>query len=1296
MIPVLLLLMLCFQVQVYRSPTRDIRTNPVDAGLLGFPIQVYKIKRFVIVGAYRLAWKIKSYKTPPPNLKGLNLRWNQFCFRKGKTISITTPWILSRKMAYALVAMGVVAGLALALQGHPWLSMMPFPVVFGTAWIDGNTAASAKFTDMDGAATPYVNGDTVNLATHNLEIDANATTGTITVTAGTFTLDVSKTILLGGNLQVDGASVISGVIDPVTYSVVFNGTVAINRGGLIGLSHTWTRTGTVMSATEVWEQNNIYEPTVMYDDNPQILAGPNVFKMWYSGGWAGPGGTGYAESADGINWTKYGSNPVIAGENRNTVIKVGSTYHMYLSGHYTGLAHYTSTDGLAWTLIGEAVPVGGAGTWDSGVLCNCHVYIESGTWYMLYEAIPTSGATWRIGLATSSDGTTWTKYAGNPVIGDGVRARGGAASVQKIGSVYYMWCHGAPEYGTGLPSDGFRYSSTDFHTWIPATAWPIMPRQTADEGQGLAAGQLADMHLISQGGTIYNYYVASTDGASAAGLMHIKLATYAGTFTQLVATKEDGAGTAYSISFSKALTLQTRDATYEPGGFSAPSSGGTLLYTSAAGVSISHTMGVDCYSYHNFGTATVTPGNDAEIVFRYGWNFYNFTTTGGTAHAYVELQNGIFTIEGAGSITSYLSLTYNVSDLKIIIGSTTAAGSLTNNGIIQGRYNGHAIYIEGASASYPAVVTGTDLHWDANAPSIFNLKWLDYQINAVTGGGHCTVNIIGNTSLRDWTTTAGDFLTTSASVQITIPAAKTFTNAGTFTMGANTVISGGSATTTVLANTGTWTWASCSLGLVDVRFDVTTGANAIIWTASVGIDGWLVSVGGSTTCTVAGTQIVGNIAKLLENYGTLTLMGAAGNNIVIGQTTRVEGLALIAGSTTNLQYVTVNGQAYGVCWGYGGTSAITATLDNLTITATVGNAWVAVSTPIATVTNSSFSGGDDSTWEKTDIGLYIGCRLQTSGCTYTTVGMDHTSGWLFSITSGNATVIGILASSETPSAGYRAANITGNLAVNQADRYASSFNTSYTLGANLPTTGDITIAASSTLNTGAYNVQVKAGKSCTATGSFVFGNGGIITGDAYSTCALKGAGTITWNNCTVTNIDVQITPLATPGTAVTVSFVSSRFTAMTVTATDIVTASNATVYAQSTIAVQATAELRINAGAVLQGAGAITNAGTLTVNGVLKMAAGINVNTTGSHTGTIAGSGSLQSAGNTSMWFATIADGADIMVGNGVTLVYDAAAGGLRVSTVPPRLSRGIQSTSYIQLNSYYGPPYQGPWGIQK
>jgi hypothetical protein len=297
----------------------------------------------------------------------------------------------------------------------------------------------------------------------------------------------------------------------------------------------WTRVGDALVAG-VGDDNNLYEATALYEGSPQILPGPNVFKMWFTNEWETPS-INYAESADGVSWTRYESNPVIAAGCRSCIVKNGEDYWLYVKTDDVNIDLHTSEDGLSWVEdTTDCLTPGGAGAWDSDRVDNMFVWQEGPSdWRMLYDGKAVADPYYSLGYATSEDGKTWTKYAGNPVI-----RNAGGPCMRKIGSTYWLWGHTWIEGTSTLPSDIFRYHSTDCIHWTrdPAHA-PALSRIAAEEGVGyIGPGQAADAWIMEVGGACYLFYSASANGASKTGAMRIRLATAAMTLAQLVTTQE--------------------------------------------------------------------------------------------------------------------------------------------------------------------------------------------------------------------------------------------------------------------------------------------------------------------------------------------------------------------------------------------------------------------------------------------------------------------------------------------------------------------------------------------------------------------------------------------------------------------------------------------------------------------------------------------------------------------------------------------------------------------------------------
>ncbi len=191
-------------------------------------------------------------------------------------------------------------------------------------------------------------------------------------------------------------------------------------GGLTWTCNTPTNPVLQKGAGGAWDENRVIAPTVIWD-------GGTSYEMWYTGrNNAGTYGIGYATSTDGINWAKYGSNPLTsmnagaAGAwdsqivREPAVAKTGDTsYHMWYSGTarwpYFKIGHATSTDGINWTKDANPVLIPTAGSWDANEVYAPSVVYSGGKFDMFYSG--NAGSVWLTGHARSDNGTVWTKDA---------------------------------------------------------------------------------------------------------------------------------------------------------------------------------------------------------------------------------------------------------------------------------------------------------------------------------------------------------------------------------------------------------------------------------------------------------------------------------------------------------------------------------------------------------------------------------------------------------------------------------------------------------------------------------------------------------------------------------------------------------------------------------------------------------------------------------------------------------------------------------------------------------------------
>lgn len=288
---------------------------------------------------------------------------------------------------------------------------------------------------------------------------------------------------------------------------------------------------------------------VLFEGNAQILSG-NVFKTWFGT----TEGICYAESSDGINWTRYSSNPVIASGFSMGVIKNGSTYNGYRSFGAGASAAYTSTNGLSWTLQNAtALSLGTTGAWDAtAIFYMFPVSIISGTWSALYTGVNSSGVS-ALGLATSSDGINWTKSASNPVLSASPWHAWTSYAIALINGVYYLWCQGEQpgqaSSETGNPTDTIRYQSTDLVHWAKSSNPAPWHTQLSETVNGVI-GQCIPNSIIQVGSQTFLYTTSSTEDNPGPAAYQISLAIAPLPITKLIALSEDGVSQIATDSFT--------------------------------------------------------------------------------------------------------------------------------------------------------------------------------------------------------------------------------------------------------------------------------------------------------------------------------------------------------------------------------------------------------------------------------------------------------------------------------------------------------------------------------------------------------------------------------------------------------------------------------------------------------------------------------------------------------------------------------------------------------------------------
>lgn len=187
---------------------------------------------------------------------------------------------------------------------------------------------------------------------------------------------------------------------------------------------------------------------------PQVLYENGLYRMYYFGiASSAQKYVLYAESNDGIQWHHPVQNPILNpgayGTWDSWAVHPGAVfkdddnvYKMYYYGYsdqynqwHIGLA--TSSDGINWEKHPQPILFGTSG-WEYQI-GSSSIIKKNGIYYLYYFGRTTPN--YRIGLATSTDGINFTKFAGNPILSNTLSWEGTGViypAVIKDGSILKM------------------------------------------------------------------------------------------------------------------------------------------------------------------------------------------------------------------------------------------------------------------------------------------------------------------------------------------------------------------------------------------------------------------------------------------------------------------------------------------------------------------------------------------------------------------------------------------------------------------------------------------------------------------------------------------------------------------------------------------------------------------------------------------------------------------------------------------------------------------------------------------
>lgn len=201
-------------------------------------------------------------------------------------------------------------------------------------------------------------------------------------------------------------------------------------------------------------------------------------------------------------------------------------YYDATSGGYEQIALGYSTDGVNWTLYGTepVVPKGSVDAWDSGYVGIGSIVINGSSWTLWYSGgVSTSND--GIGCATSVDGLSWTKCSDNPIMSktDGVAWRNSRTYTPRVikdGDTYKMWFTGRD---TALGNYTIGYSTfTEAPTVVSPDTGASRPTTIIFSGKAFPGGKISviDKELRTED-TLGQEGISSQDGSFSVSFISI-------------------------------------------------------------------------------------------------------------------------------------------------------------------------------------------------------------------------------------------------------------------------------------------------------------------------------------------------------------------------------------------------------------------------------------------------------------------------------------------------------------------------------------------------------------------------------------------------------------------------------------------------------------------------------------------------------------------------------------------------------------------------------------------------------
>jgi len=239
----------------------------------------------------------------------------------------------------------------------------------------------------------------------------------------------------------------------------------------------------------------------LYAPNPQLISSNpdgNVFKAWFQGA----DNLCYAESNDGINWTRR-ATALMTNVGLPEIWLDSGIYYLYgtvnpQTLNFGAISAWTSTDGINFTLQSSSALV--TGTWDAaGVTYLSPFYKDNSNVYHATYSTTITGVS-NTGIATSTDLIHWTNGAGS------IASNFGGPNAKVIEGNFCIW--GGSQTIGRAPLTFIQ--STDLTVWTSPTV--ILPNTIPAEGALLGEG-MGPASVLEANGKSYLFYTGTDTAA---------------------------------------------------------------------------------------------------------------------------------------------------------------------------------------------------------------------------------------------------------------------------------------------------------------------------------------------------------------------------------------------------------------------------------------------------------------------------------------------------------------------------------------------------------------------------------------------------------------------------------------------------------------------------------------------------------------------------------------------------------------------------------------------------------------